>query len=67
MRFDQSESLGVSILLPSATYAAATVEKIGYIGRKPYIRLLADFSGTHGTGTPMSALAVTGNLLSIAP
>lgn len=143
MRFDQSESLGVSILLPSATYAAdntpatvdlgtagsctlflevgvggitfsgtnkvefklthsdddstyeavtvadvvglasvgaggivssliaahasATVEKIGYVGRKRYLKLLADFSGTHGTGTPMSALAVTGNLLSIAP
>jgi len=50
-----------------AAHAAATVEKIGYIGRKRYIKLLADFSGTHGTGTPMSALAVTGNLLSIAP
>lgn len=50
-----------------AAHAAATVDKIGYVGRKRYLKLLADFSGTHGTGTPMSALAVTGNLLSIAP
>lgn len=43
-----------------AAHAAATVTEIGYVGGKRYLKLLADFSGTHGTGTPMSALAVLG-------
>lgn len=32
--------------------------KIGYIGGKRYTQLLADFSGTHGTGTAMAAVAI---------
>ncbi|MEN2980867.1 hypothetical protein P7L78_22000 [Tistrella bauzanensis] len=44
-----------------AAHAAADVTKIGYIGDKPYLKLLADFSGTHGTGTPMGAIAVLGH------
>jgi hypothetical protein len=40
----------------TAAHAAATVQKIGYIGGKAYLRLTADFSGTHGTGTPIGAL-----------
>lgn len=40
-----------------AAHAAATVTKVGYIGHKKYTRLLADFSGTHGAATPMSAMA----------
>lgn len=39
-----------------AAHAAATVSRFGYIGNKRYLKLLADFSGTHGTGTPISAL-----------
>lgn len=42
-------------------HAAATVTQFGYIGGKRYLKLLADFSGTHGTGTPMSAVVVKGN------
>lgn len=38
-----------------AAHAAATLQKLGYIGGKRYLKLLADFSGTHGTGTPISA------------
>ena len=34
--------------------------EIGYVGRKPFLRMLADFSGTHGTGTPISVLGVRG-------
>lgn len=41
-----------------AAHASATVVRIGYIGKKRYLKLLADFSGTHGVGTPMSAVAV---------
>ena len=35
--------------------AAADVSEYGYIGSKRYLKLLADFSGTHGTGTPICA------------
>lgn len=41
-----------------AAHAAGTVQKLGYTGGKRYLKLLADFSGTHGTGTPLSAVIV---------
>ena len=43
-----------------AAKAAAGVEEFGYIGKKRYIKFLADFSGTHGVGTAMSAVVVRG-------
>ena len=43
-----------------AAHAAATLQKLGYIGGKRYLKLLADFSGTHATGTPVSATVVRG-------
>ena len=42
----------------TAAHAAATQQKIGYVGGKRFVKLLADFSGTHGTGTPISATVV---------
>lgn len=39
----------------TAPHAAATIQKIGYVGGKRFLKLLADFSGAHGTGTPISA------------
>ncbi|CAH1658684.1 conserved hypothetical protein [Hyphomicrobiales bacterium] len=45
-----------------AAHAAATLQKVGYIGGKRYLKLLADFSGTHGTGTPISAVVVRSDL-----
>ncbi len=44
-----------------AEHAAATAVKVGYVGNRRYIKLLADFSGTHGAGTPISALVIKGN------
>jgi hypothetical protein len=41
-------------------HAAADIQKLGYIGGKRYIKLLADFSGTHGTGTGIAATCVRG-------
>ncbi|WP_398483557.1 hypothetical protein [Tardiphaga sp.] len=41
-------------------HADADVTKIGYIGNRRYLKLLADFSGTHGTPTPMAALVALG-------
>lgn len=46
-----------------AAHAAASLTKVGYIGHKRYIRLTADFSGTHGAGTPISASVMRGHLL----
>jgi hypothetical protein len=45
-------------------HASATAERIGYKGSKRYLKLLADFSGTHGTGTPIAATALLGHPLS---
>lgn len=51
---------GGMILALTAAHAAATVHKFGYIGGKRYLKLLADFSGTHGTGTGISAVVARG-------
>lgn len=51
----------------TAAHAAAAVYTIGYVGRKRYLKLLADFSGTHGTATPLGAVVVLGNLDRVAP
>jgi hypothetical protein len=43
-----------------AAKAAADVQEISYIGGRRYVRLTPDFSGTHATGTPMTAFMVRG-------
>jgi len=43
-----------------AAHAAATITEFGYIGRKRYIKILADFSGTHGSATPICIMVVKG-------
>jgi hypothetical protein len=43
-----------------AAHAAAEVIKYGYVGGKRYLKLLADFSGTHATGTPLAAAVIKG-------
>lgn len=44
-----------------AAHAAAAVYRFGYKGPKRYLKLLADFSGTHGAGTPLTALLLKGH------
>jgi len=44
-----------------AAHAAATVVNVGYVGNKRYLKVLADFSGTHGTATPMACSVIKGN------
>ncbi len=41
-------------------HASAAVYRFGYKGNRRYLKLLADFSGTHGTGTPIAAMVVKG-------
>jgi hypothetical protein len=65
----QADILGVTVasggIVRSLTAAKASADasatEVGYIGGKRYLKLLADFSGTHGAGTPMSAVVVLGN------
>jgi hypothetical protein len=51
------DSVGTGGIIKSLTaaHAAGAVYRFGYIGNKRYLKLLADFSGTHGTGTPIAA------------
>ncbi len=50
-------SVGTGGIVKSLTeaHAAAAAYRFGYVGNKRYLKLLADFSGTHGTGTPIAA------------
>lgn len=43
-----------------AAHAAAESCRYGYKGGKRYLKLLADFSGTHGAGTPLYASVIKG-------
>jgi hypothetical protein len=52
---------GGIILALKTAHADPTITKVGYVGNRRYLKLLADFSGTHGTGTPLAATLVKGN------
>lgn len=52
-------SSGIIKSLTSA-HAAAAAYRFGYKGGKRYLKLLADFSGTHGTATPIAATVIKG-------
>jgi hypothetical protein len=41
-------------------HAAADIAVVDYIGGYRYIKILADFSGTHGTGTPIAVTVLKG-------
>lgn len=42
-------------------HATAASYRYGYKGGRRYLRLTADFSGTHGTATPMAAMLLLGH------
>lgn len=55
---------GIFRSFTAAKAAADTVcHTVGYVGKKRYLKILADFSGTHGTGTAMSCTVIQGNQL----
>jgi len=62
-----SDLLGVSgtssgiIKALTSAQASAAVYRVGYKGGKRYLRLTADFSGVHGTGTPIAANLIKGH------
>jgi hypothetical protein len=39
-----------------AAHAAAATYRYGYKGPRRFVRVVADFSGTHATGTPLAAV-----------
>jgi hypothetical protein len=51
---------GIIVAL-TAAHASPTTHRFGYIGEKRYLKLLADFGGTHATGTPIAATVIKGN------
>lgn len=51
---------GIIKALTSA-HATASSYRFGYIGGKRYLKLLADFSGTHGAATPIAAMVLKGH------
>jgi hypothetical protein len=44
----------------SAAHAAASLDVLSYTGGQRYIKLIANFNGTHGTGTLTAAFAILG-------
>ena len=44
-----------------AAHPDPAITKVGYIGNRRYLKMLADFSGTHGTGTPIAVTLFKGN------
>lgn len=47
----------------TAAHAAAAAYRFGYVGGKRFLKLLADFSGTHGSPTPIAATVLKSRAL----
>ncbi|MCX5581330.1 hypothetical protein [Kaistia terrae] len=43
-----------------AAHPAIESFAVGYVGNRRYLKVLADFSGTHGTATPLSVTVIKG-------
>lgn len=50
----------------TAAHASAAKYRFGYEGKKRYLKILHDFSGTHGAGTPVDIMVILGRP-SVAP
>jgi hypothetical protein len=57
---DSSVGTGGIVKSLVAAHATADITSVDYIGGKRYLKVLADFSGTHGTGTPICVTVVKG-------
>ena len=60
--YGSSVTVGANGIVKSYTSAHPNpdVTKVGYIGNSRYIRVIADFSGTHATGTAISGTVIMG-------
>jgi len=63
---EDKDILGVSgiadgiIKALKTAHADADCSRFGYVGGKRYLKVLAKFSGTHGTGTPIAVMVIKG-------
>ena len=59
---DVNGTLGAGGLFLTLDANAETpqISEIEYLGTKRYVRVVANFSGTHGTATPISAFVILG-------
>jgi len=57
---DTSVGTGGIVKSLVAAHAAADISVVDYIGGYRYLKVLADFSGTHGTGTPIAVTVLKG-------
>ncbi len=55
---DASVGTGGIVKSLIAAHASADVTVVGYRGSKRYLKVLADFTGTHGVGTPLTVLVL---------
>ena len=53
------DSNGIFLTL-DANAETPQVTSIGYVGGKRYLRVVADFTGTHSNGTPIAATIIKG-------
>jgi hypothetical protein len=58
---DASVGTGGIVRSLVAAHAAPTVAKVSYIGDKRYLKVMADFSGTHGAATPICVNVIKGH------
>lgn len=54
------DSSGIFLTL-DANAETPQVTSIGYVGGKRYVRVKADFTGSHSTGTPVAATVIKGH------
>ena len=54
------DSNGIFLTL-DANAETPQVTSIGYVGGKRYLRVVADFTGTHSNGTPIAATIIKGS------
>lgn len=52
---------GGIVLALKVAHPDPSVTRVGYVGNRRFIKLLADFSGTHGTATPLAATVIKGH------
>lgn len=58
---DASVGTGGIVRSLVAAHAAPSAVKVGYIGDRRYLKVTADFSGTHGAATPITVLVLKGH------
>lgn len=58
---DASVGTGGIVRSLVAAHGAISSAEISYVGGKRYLKVLADFTGTHGTGTPICVTLVKGH------